>query len=78
MHPQRVVLLLNVARANQAHVGQPIHDGLFRSDNFRRAVPTGRVFVEVDDGEGFYQLPVIHFASESTFNGFGVTGERIT
>ena len=53
MHPQRMVLLFNLRRANAGNVRHSRNDRLFRADNLCRAVSAGGILIEINDGVGF-------------------------
>jgi hypothetical protein len=71
VHPQRMILPLNVAGRNSAHVRHTGNNRALRFHDFGGRVPTGCVFVEIDDTVGFYELLIIHFDTKSFFNRFG-------
>jgi len=77
MHPQRMILFFDVRSRNQIHVGRTLHNCLFGFDDFRRTIPTRRIFVEVDDGVGFYNLPIIGICAKAVFNRFPICEKRI-
>ena len=53
MHAQRVVLFLNVRRANALRIGRAHNDVLFRFDNFSRRIASCGIFGEVRERIGF-------------------------
>jgi hypothetical protein len=80
MHPQGVILLLNVRRGNAVNFWHPAHNRLFNFHNLRRAIPNSggsRRITERGNGVGFYNLPVIRFRAKAALNGIGVSFQRI-
>jgi len=51
VHPQRELLAFDMRSANLGNIRHPGHNCLFGADDFRRGIPTRRLFVEVDDCE---------------------------
>jgi len=72
VHTQSVILFFNMACSNPANVRHTGNDRAFGFDNFGRAISNGGGITKSGDGVGFYQLPVIHFRSETAFNRFGI------
>ena len=72
-----MVLFFDVRRANPAHIRHSRNNRPLCAYNLGRAIPTGRVFVEVSDGVRFYELPIIYLRTETALNRLRVGGERI-
>ena len=53
VHPQRMVLLFNLRRANAGNVRHSRNDRLFRADNLCRAVSAGGILIEINNGVCF-------------------------
>jgi hypothetical protein len=49
VHPQRVILLFNMRRANPIHVRHTGNNRSFSSYNFRRTVTASRILGEIDE-----------------------------
>lgn len=77
VHPQCVVLLLDMGGGNAGKIRHPAHNRLFGSHHFGRTVPTRRIFVEIDDVVGFYDHPGINLATERAFNRVWISLERV-
>src|SRR5579859_4051885 len=55
-----------------AHIWRALDNGFLSADDFGWRIPTGRVFVEIDDRVGFYQLGIVHFTAKTAFNGLWI------
>src|SRR5439155_21849130 len=77
VHPERVILLLDVAGCDSAYVWHSIDDCALRFHDFCRAIPTGGVFVEIDHAVGFYQLCVVNLRTKTALNGFWIGSKGI-
>ena len=80
VHPQRVILLLNVAGGNPAHVGHPANHRPLSLHNFRRTVPNRGwrcCVTRRGDGVGFYHLAVIHFRTKAALGGVLIGRQRV-
>src|SRR5205807_335592 len=72
VHPERVILLLDVAGCDSAHVWHSVDDCALCFHDFCRAIPTGGVFVEIDHAVGFYELGVVNLRPKAPLNGFWI------
>src|SRR5437016_4668200 len=72
VHPERVILLLDVAGCDSAHVWHSVDDCAFRFHDFCRAIPTRGVFVEINHAVGFYKLRVVNLGTKTALNGFWI------